>query len=300
MPRKGKKTTSTDNLDRTSNCIQRAEQVLHRYEQLFNPSNTAPYSHYNHNTNSCIDIGHSVDSLYAQSQHSIRSTSYVGAQPSTSNSLNDKLNQLEEELQILKLQQQQQHNNTHHYQNHLRASICPLPTFNGESRLTTFLGHFGDTCLLNGWHDELTKGLWLRTILQDRARDILYDDCRSYSVLVNRLQTRFGDHLLKRQYEIILPSRRRKPNEDISHLAYDIRTMVSVVYADLDPQTREKLAIQHFKMSLNDPATQYELSQKLYKTLDETLAAVQLREMYFGVPSYSYNDNNHYAPIQEN
>ena len=118
--------------------------------------------------------------------------------------------------------------------------------------------------------------------LDGNAREVLHDDFRDYDSIINRLQTRFGDHLLKKRFEIILPTRKRKSNEKLTELASDIRYMTNIVYEDLSPSTREKMAVKHFIMAIESPAAQYELSQRNDETLDSILEAALLREMYFG------------------
>ena len=163
-----------------------------------------------------------------------------------------------------------------------KAPKCSLPTFDGTGSLKKFLRHFDDVCIINGWHLQREKGMWLKICLEGRARDILHDNTQEFLNICQRLHNSFGDHLKKCKYEIILPTRKRKFNEALVDLANDIREMSSVVYEELDNQTQEKMAIKHFIMALNSPQAQYELAQKNATSLDEILASAQLREMYFG------------------
>ena len=162
------------------------------------------------------------------------------------------------------------------------APICSMPSYNGSGSLKKFLSQFNDVCIINNWKAIEEKGMWLKMCLSERARDILYDNCADFDTLITRLHSRFGDHLMKQKYEMILPSRRRRHKEKLPHLANDIRNMVSVVYEELDPTARERMAVKHFIMALESPAAQYELSQRNFDTLDLALDAAQLREMYFG------------------
>lgn len=163
-----------------------------------------------------------------------------------------------------------------------QSSKCALPTFNGKGSFKNFKAHFEDACLINGWHLQTEKGIWLKMCLEGHARDVLHDNVQNFDTIIHRLQSRFGDQLLKQRYEMILPNRRRKPNEKLSDLANDIRNMVNVVYEELHENIKEQMAIKHFTMALESPAARYELSQRQHGTLDAVLEAAQVREMYFG------------------
>ena len=162
------------------------------------------------------------------------------------------------------------------------APICSMPSYNGSGSLKKFLSQFKDVCIINNWKAIEVKGMWLKMCLSERARDILYDNCADFDTLITRLHSRFGDHLMKQKYEMILPSRRRRQKEKLFHLADDIRHMVNIVYDELHPTSRERMAVKHFIMALNSPSAQYELSQRNFDTLDKALEAAQLREMYLG------------------
>ena len=163
-----------------------------------------------------------------------------------------------------------------------RAPKCSLPTFDGTGSLKKFLRHFGDACIINRWHLQREKGMWLKMCLEGRARDVLHDNTHEFLDICQRLHNSFGDHLKKRKYEIMLPTRKRKFNESLVDLATDIREMTNVVYGELDNHTREKMTIKHFIMALDSPQAQYELTQNNATSLDEILASAQIREMYFG------------------
>ena len=162
---------------------------------------------------------------------------------------------------------------------------CELPKFDGSGSLKKFQARFRDTCIINNWHSQEEKGIWLKMCLESRARDILHDETQDFDSLMQRLQVSFGDHLLRKRFEMSLPSRRRKPNEPLLSLAHDIRNMTDIVYEDLDRSTRERMAIRHFIMAIESPSAQYELARSSAETLDEIVSIAQTREMYFGQES---------------
>ena len=171
-----------------------------------------------------------------------------------------------------------------------RAPICPLPSFNGKTSLKVFKEDFENVCIINNWNEQ-EKVMWLRMCLTERAKDVLHDNTRNFPLIMNRLNARFGEQLLKRRYELLLPNRKRRNKESLPDLAADIRKMVDIVYEELDYMIREKMAIKHFIMSLEAPLLQYELTQRNAQYLDEVLEAAQIREMYLGVES-AWNISN--------
>ena len=119
---------------------------------------------------------------------------------------------------------------------------------------------------------------------------------------MDRLNRRFGDHLLRKQYEILLPTRKRQANESLADLASDIRLMCDIVYKDLESAIKEKMAIKHFNMAIEAPAAQYELAKSQANTLDELVAAAQVRELYFGHESAwtMKSKSTHFNKVPEN
>jgi hypothetical protein len=130
------------------------------------------------------------------------------------------------------------------------APVCNLPTFDGNGRINKFMAHFEDICTLNNWTTAYEKGIWLKICLAGHARDVLYDNTSNFNIICSRLQTRFGEHLLKQKYEMLLPLRKRQPKETLYQLASDIRQMVNIVYDELDHTTIERMAIRHFITAL--------------------------------------------------
>ena len=186
----------------------------------------------------------------------------------------------------------------------IKEPICTLPTFDGNGSLRQFQLQFQDMEIMNGWDSDDVKVLWLKQSLRGKARDILYDACYDIATIWNRLEARFGEHLVLRRYEKALPSRKRQQNETLGQLADDIRRMSSLVYADIHPTQRERLTIQHFVEALDQPAIQYDVKQKSPVTLDEALEIATTREMFFGresgwgnnSPKQTYSENRKPQP----
>ena len=178
--------------------------------------------------------------------------------------------------------------------------ICPMPTFDGTGSLEQFRKLFGECCSINGWENQTGMALWLKQCLRGRARDILYDECNSLEIIWERLQGRFGEHLLTQQYRRDLPNRKRRNGESLTQLADDIRKMAGVVYSNVDRAVRENMSIQHFMAALDSPSVQYDLEIQQPASLDEAVHMAQARESYFGrenpwhntAPSQPKTNNN--------
>ena len=132
-------------------------------------------------------------------------------------------------------------------------------------KLKKFLSQFNDVCIINNWRAIEIKSMWLKICLSKRACNNLYN-CADFDTLITRLHSRFGDHLMKQKYEMSLPSWCRHQREKLFHLAADICRTVNIVYDELHPATRERIAVKHFIMALNSPSAQYELSQYNFET----------------------------------
>ena len=156
-----------------------------------------------------------------------------------------------------------------------QAPRCVLPSFDGTGSLKKFQTHFSDVSIINNWNLQ-QQGIWLKMCLEGKARDILHDDSHDYKEIMDRLNGRFGDHLLRKQYEILLPTRKRKPNETLADLASDIRQMSNIVYKELNSEIQEQMTMKHFIMAMEPPAAQYELSQSQAKTLDDLVSTAQV------------------------
>ena len=69
-----------------------------------------------------------------------------------------------------------------------------------------------------------------------------------------------------------LHNRRQPENESVQALAADIRSLSSLAYQDLSPDTQERFAVQHFLDALKDRDDRLKLRRDKPRTLDDALS----------------------------
>ena len=115
--------------------------------------------------------------------------------------------------------------------------------------------HFERCSVVNGWSKE-EAAVFLAASLRDKAQKVLNDlsdtDCQDYKKIVNKLELCFGVEKQHELHQACLHSRRQQENESVQALAEDIRSMSSLAYQDLSPDTRERFAVQHFIDAIKD------------------------------------------------
>ena len=168
-----------------------------------------------------------------------------------------------------------------------RARACKplgdLPKFDGSGDLTVFKLLFAECVELNGWEDEKIITLWLKQCLIGAAKEcILYEQVSDSRTVFEKLENRYGNHLLVQKYTVLLDSRKKGQHESISDLANDIRKMVEVVYHDCDKFTREKITISNFIRSLPSVHIKYELNRECPKTLEEAVQRAAIHDVWYG------------------
>ena len=159
--------------------------------------------------------------------------------------------------------------------------ISNLPEFDGTGSLKLFKQRFLEICYMSGIDNEREKAFWLKQSLKGQAEHCYREDS-NLNKFWERLETRFGDHLLIQRYLHILPNRKRQYNESLADLSSDIRRMSDIVYDGVPFAQKERLAIQHFLSALNDPQASYDVSCKNPETLEMAMELAIHRELFFG------------------
>jgi len=113
------------------------------------------------------------------------------------------------------------------------------------------MSHFEDCAELSSWPERVMV-LVLSSKLRGNARNFYMslgeDDRRSYSVFIERLSDRFGGNTHQSLWLSKLENRGRGRGEMIAALAYDLRHLAQMAYADLDRHAQERIALnQLFK-----------------------------------------------------
>lgn len=121
--------------------------------------------------------------------------------------------------------------------------------YDGTQSLQDYLKHFEYCSVVNGWSIE-EAAVFLAASLHGEAQKVLIgmsdSDCQNYVKTVDKLELRFGVEKQHKLHQARLHNRRQQENESIQALAADIRSMSSLAYQDLSPDTQETFAVQHF------------------------------------------------------
>ena len=96
-------------------------------------------------------------------------------------------------------------------------------------------------------------------------------ECRNYAKIVDKLELRFGVEKQRELHQARLHNRRQQENESVQALAANIRSLSSLAYQDLPPDTQERFAVQHFIDAIKDQDDRLRLRRDKPKTMDEAL-----------------------------
>ena len=123
--------------------------------------------------------------------------------------------------------------------------IKPNP-YTGNEDWEEYQSYFEDCAELSRW-DPHSKVLFLAASFKGQARTYYMGldtyDKRSYSALVYKMRQRFGGskHAIKWLNELEI--RKRKPEESITTLGYDLRQLAKKAHRHLDSNVQETLAL---------------------------------------------------------
>ena len=135
---------------------------------------------------------------------------------------------------------------------HHRKFMKPVKNpadYDGTQPLRDYLKHFERCSVVNSWSKE-EAAVFLAASLRGEAQKVLNGlsdtDCRDYKKIVDKLELRFGVEKQRELHEARLHSRRLQENKSVQALAADIRSLSSLAYQDLSPDTQKRFAVQHF------------------------------------------------------
>ena len=77
-------------------------------------------------------------------------------------------------------------------------------------------------------------------------------DCQNYAKIVDKLELWFGVEKQRKLHQARLHNRCQQENKSVQALAADIRSMSSLAYQDLSPDTQERFAVQHYIDAIKD------------------------------------------------
>ena len=160
-----------------------------------------------------------------------------------------------------------------------RSDFIKLDRFDGTTSLEAFLAHFDNCARYNGWGyaDKLSQ---LKASLKGAAAEVLFENERSISLqqLRNELKDNFGNEGFQNEFETQLKTRRRQKGETVRVLYQDVNRLVIQAYPGQSGSIRDKLAIDAFIVSLNDPELELSVRNACTKTLKECFRTALLHE----------------------
>ena len=152
---------------------------------------------------------------------------------------------------------------------HRRGFIKP-GRFDGKSSWETFHAHFNNCADYNRW-GTLDRLYQLRGALEGQAALVLIslDKNATYSQICEELKLCFGTEGTETQFESKLRTRKRGKNETLQSLYQDINTLVMYAYPGTKSRLRDRLAVDAFLQSLNDPDLELRVRDKTPSNLLE-------------------------------
>ena len=160
-----------------------------------------------------------------------------------------------------------------------RGDFIRLDRYDGSTSLEAFLAHFDNCSRYNNWtyNDKISQ---LKAALTGSAAEILLESERnmSYRELRNELKECYGTDGCENQYESQLKTRRRQKGETLRSLYQDINRLVLQAYPGQSGRIRDKLAVDAFITSLNDPELELSVRNGCSDTLRQSFRSAMMFE----------------------
>ena len=174
-------------------------------------------------------------------------------------------------------------------------------TYDGKSSFRDYIAHFELISQLNNWLEH-RKALELATSLRGQALSVFTDldtgDRQNYSKLVRALTDKFEPENQHELFRAQMKSKVRKPNEELTKLAQDIRRMTCKAYPTASQDVRETLAKNCFVDALQDHNLEVFIFQAKPVSLDEALKAA-LEYEAFSLSRAKRMNKAHHVRAQE-
>ncbi|KAK3587525.1 hypothetical protein CHS0354_004808 [Potamilus streckersoni] len=149
--------------------------------------------------------------------------------------------------------------------------------FSEDEDWDEYISHFESCAKLGRWSLEekvLTLAACLRGVARTFYVSLTTTENSSYSMLIKKLQQRFGNSQPQSKWLALLESRARKSDESIVALGGDLRQLAQKAYSNIDAKFQEILASNQLFRILP-----YEMKCRCIdrecKTVDEALEVVQ-------------------------
>ena len=122
-------------------------------------------------------------------------------------------------------------------------------SYSGDEDWDQYISYFEDCAELGRW-TEKEKLLYLATSLKQQARvhysSLPVQERRSYKLLVQSLEQRFGSKRQQNRWISKMQNRVRGKTETIAAFGDEIRLLAQKAYSTLDQEAQEMLALQQF------------------------------------------------------
>ena len=142
------------------------------------------------------------------------------------------------------------------------------PKFNGVGNVETFIQQFLDVVEANEWTPAAAI-LHIRGCLEEEAREC--GAAGDMQGVFAALRARFG--LTPREARTKLSRLRREYKTTLQEHSSRVTSLAQVAYPELDPGTRQEMALEHFIHSLNYVGLQQHLLAVRPDTLEEAVSA---------------------------
>jgi hypothetical protein len=166
-----------------------------------------------------------------------------------------------------------------------RPNIKPDP-YSGDEDWDQYIAYFEDCAELAQWNEK-EKLLYLATSLKQQARmhysSLPVAEKRSYKLLTNRLEQRFGSKRQQNRWLSKMQNRMRGKTETIAAFGDEIRLLSQKAYSTLDQEAQEMLALQHFNKNVS-AEMRCRLMDKNCQTISEAVEVVERYEEVLGRP----------------
>jgi hypothetical protein len=163
-----------------------------------------------------------------------------------------------------------------------RAATIRLGAFDGTSvPLETHLARMRNCSAYYGW-SEADRVCHLKASLEGNAASLLWElpaDC-SEQLLLDRLESRFGDREQIERFRFELKTRRRRKGESIQALHQDVCRLLALSYPGETGSLSKIVARDAFLDSLGDPEMRIRILEKGAASIEEAFSIAARYESY--------------------
>eukprot|EP00117_Sycon_ciliatum_P041308 scpid45019/ scgid30243/ len=166
----------------------------------------------------------------------------------------------------------------------VRPAVMP-EAYDGVGDWVEYLQYFNQCARVNEWND-VQKAQYLAVRLRGAAQKFVatVPEARrmEWPQVVEDLSRRFAPPETARQYKSQFRTRRRKPEEDVSRLADDLRSLVHRAYPTMGGDVQEELVRDQLIDSMTPDRLRLRLQENAQRTVQETIEMANHLERVWG------------------